>query len=750
VLHVSDLMDRQGRLGLRATPRDDAARCASDLISGGRRVEMRPQLPGGVDVGSTTVKAVVVDAATDEISGPTTSGTRPSSPRRRSSSSSARAEISASPGDNCRVFITGSGGSNIAPLIGAKFVQEVNAVSLAVEKLHPEVHSVIELGGQDAKIIVFKEDPETGRKKKIPSMNDKCAGGTGAVIDKINAKLKIPPTSSASRATTASSCTRWRASAASSPRPTSTACRRGHAARRADGVALRRDRPAEPVGADARAHAAAARAAARRPEHLHPGMREAGGTTSRRCGRSAASSCPGRDARDAHQDARQRAVLRRARRGRVRQGRGRRRRPLRGRRARQLEHYIDVGAARGEEEGRRRRARASPPRSSTRSRRSTAQVRSRRRFEPGEVVRGFVGVDGGSTSTKAVLLVDGRRRALQGLPAVEGQPDPGHHRHVRAARAGRAQGATLEVLGVGTTGYAKDILKDVLQADAALVETVAHTESACTSTRTARHRRRRRPGHQADRPQGRPRQGLQAEHAVLGRQRLLPAVHAEGFGVPVERVRRPRLRAKAMPIFGYGCAVFMQSDIVNFQRQGWAPRRSWPAWRPCCRRTSGSTSPDPEPGQARHALRAAGRHAAQPGGREGGGRLHPVELPRADVEPEIIVHEHCGESGAIGAPSRRCASGRTARRRRSSASRPCERKITYRTTRNEATRCNFCKNNCLRTFIDVKMGGRASRRTVAAAAKPAAAAESHAVQGASRPRKPPKFVSKQRPTTSSG
>ncbi len=41
--------------------------------------------------------------------------------------------------DNCRIFITGSGGSALAPLIGAKFVQEVTAVSLAVEKLHPEV-----------------------------------------------------------------------------------------------------------------------------------------------------------------------------------------------------------------------------------------------------------------------------------------------------------------------------------------------------------------------------------------------------------------------------------------------------------------------------------------------------------------------------------------------------------------------------------------------------------------------------------
>src|SRR5690606_29013555 len=87
---------------------------------------------------------------------------------------------------------TGSGGSNVGKHIGAKFVQEVNAVSLAVEKYYPDVQSVVELGGQDAKIIVFKTDEETGKKKKIPSMNDKCAGGTGAVIDKINAKLKIP------------------------------------------------------------------------------------------------------------------------------------------------------------------------------------------------------------------------------------------------------------------------------------------------------------------------------------------------------------------------------------------------------------------------------------------------------------------------------------------------------------------------------------------------------------------------------
>ena len=49
--------------------------------------------------------------------------------------------------------------------------------------------TVVDIGGQDAKIIIFKEDPETGRKKKIPSMNDKCASGTGATIDKCLLKV---------------------------------------------------------------------------------------------------------------------------------------------------------------------------------------------------------------------------------------------------------------------------------------------------------------------------------------------------------------------------------------------------------------------------------------------------------------------------------------------------------------------------------------------------------------------------------
>ena len=56
-----------------------------------------------------------------------------------------------------------------------------------------------------------------------------------------------------------------------------------------------------------------------------------------------------------------------------------------------------------------------------------------------------------------------------------------------------------------------------------------------------------------------------------------------------------------------------------------------------------------ESGGARIALRAAGRHAEQHGRGEGGGGFHPVSFRAAGSKPEIIVHEHCGESGAIGA-----------------------------------------------------------------------------------------------------
>ena len=145
----------------------------------------------GLDVGSTTVKLVVLDAMSQEIlwQAYERHDTRQAE---RTSDMVARAQADLDLGpDNCRAYATGSGARILADEVGARFVQEVNAVTLAVEALQPQAGSVIELGGQDAKIIIFRTDPGSGRRQKIATMNDKCAGGTGAVIDKITAKLGI-------------------------------------------------------------------------------------------------------------------------------------------------------------------------------------------------------------------------------------------------------------------------------------------------------------------------------------------------------------------------------------------------------------------------------------------------------------------------------------------------------------------------------------------------------------------------------
>ena len=89
----------------------------------------------------------------------------------------------------------------------------------------------------------------------------------------------------------------------------------------------------------------------------------------------------------------------------------------------------------------------------------------------GDVVRAFVGVDGGSTSTKGVLLAEDETVLFKHYQLSKGNPIQDTIDVFEGLRAQvEGAGARLEVLGVGTTGYAKDILKDVLHADAALVE----------------------------------------------------------------------------------------------------------------------------------------------------------------------------------------------------------------------------------------------------------------------------------------
>ena len=148
----------------------------------------------GMDVGSTTVKATVVNPANNEILWSDYQRHHTKQPEYVLQLMEAiYAAFPQHKPSDFRMFMTGSGAAPLCGPTGGKFVQEVNAVTLAVENLHPDVGSVIELGGQDAKIIMFKADAKTGGKTATASMNDKCASGTGATIDKCFLKVNAPP-----------------------------------------------------------------------------------------------------------------------------------------------------------------------------------------------------------------------------------------------------------------------------------------------------------------------------------------------------------------------------------------------------------------------------------------------------------------------------------------------------------------------------------------------------------------------------
>ncbi len=83
--------------------------------------------------------------------------------------------------------VSGSAGMGFATALGLEFVQEVYATRVSVSRLLPGTDAVIELGGEDAKILFFTGGVEV-------RMNGSCAGGTGAFIDQMASLLGVDPT----------------------------------------------------------------------------------------------------------------------------------------------------------------------------------------------------------------------------------------------------------------------------------------------------------------------------------------------------------------------------------------------------------------------------------------------------------------------------------------------------------------------------------------------------------------------------
>lgn len=135
----------------------------------------------GIDVGSTTLKAVVLDDYDNIIY---KSYERHKSKVRQMSVSKLKELKSLLDGKRISLAITGSAGLGIANDAGFPFVQEVFATAQAVRKYYPTTDVVIELGGEDAKIIFLKGAMEE-------RMNSTCAGGTGAFIDQMASLLDV-------------------------------------------------------------------------------------------------------------------------------------------------------------------------------------------------------------------------------------------------------------------------------------------------------------------------------------------------------------------------------------------------------------------------------------------------------------------------------------------------------------------------------------------------------------------------------
>jgi activator of 2-hydroxyglutaryl-CoA dehydratase/predicted nucleotide-binding protein (sugar kinase/HSP70/actin superfamily) len=663
----------------------------------------------GIDVGSTTVKAVVVDPSTREI---LWSDYQRHETRQAQKVMELLVAIGGEFPDiergKIRTFITGSGAGPLKEPIGSKFVQEVNAVTMAVDLLHPDVRSVVELGGQDAKIICYQENEKTGDKRAWASMNDKCASGTGATIDKCMIKVGMEQTAVGQLP--------W------DPSKLHHVAAKCGVFAETDIVNLVKSGipSAEVLCSLADAIVMQNLSVLTRGNTLKAKVLLLGGPNTylpflQACwrqripetwetrGYAYPKDVPIEQLIFVPKDAQYYAAY-----GACMYG---------------LHEPAEVGLYRGLDplkefinHGRTARlgAKAGPPLVKTADELETFRKEyAIQKFEPvklqaGQVVRAAIGLDGGSTSSKAVLLDEEGTLLCKQYVLSKGNPIADTKELLAKLKSFvTEQGATLEVLGFGATGYAADVLEESLRADVNVVETVAHMMAAvkyCGDLDVICD-----IGGQDIKVlfmvNGEIRNFRLSNQCSAGNGMLLQAM-ANQFGIPVTEYAETAFRAPLSPTFSYGCAVFLDADRVNFQREGYAkeellaglamvlPKNVWQYVV-----------------QIPRLAQLGSRYVLQ------GGTQYNLAAVKAQVDyikarvpgATVKVHPHPGEAGAIGAALETL---RIVKRRGHSTFVGLDAAINlgYTTKNDESTTCHFCPNNCSRTFIDTRTpDGKTSR-----------------------------------------
>ena len=653
----------------------------------------------GLDVGSTTVKAVVVYPETRQI-------LWHDYRRHHTKQADCALDLMVRIGQSfpetstadIRMFITGSGAGPLSEPLGAKFVQEVNAVTLAVESLHPDVGSVVELGGQDAKIIIFKQNDKTGEKSASCSMNDKWASGTGATIDKCMIKVGL-----------ASELVSQLQFDGDKLHHVAAKC--GVFAETDIVNLVKTGIPSEEIMCSlADAIVMQNLSVLTRGNTLRHKVLLLGGPNTylpflQQCwrkripetwderGYAYPKDVPIEELIVVPQNAELYAAY-----GAVMYG---------------LHEAADVGRYHGLDAlrayiqtGRAQRLgkNSGPPlvQDAGELERFVEAYRvpkfQEAKFAPGQHVRAVIGLDGGSTSSKAVLMDDNGELLLKAYVLSKGNPIQDAKDLLRDLRDRvEIQGATLEVIGFGATGYAADVLEECVRADVNVVETIAHMLSAthyfgsvdviCDI------------GGQDIKvlfmENGDIKSFKLSNQCSAGNGMLLQAM-ADQFGLPVTEYADNAFKAQLSPKFNYGCAVFLDTDRVNFQKEGFGkeellaglaqvlPKNVWQYVVAVPR------------------LAQLGRRFVLQGGTQ-----YNLAAVKAQVDyikqrvpdGEVFVHPHSGEAGAIGAAMETL---RVVKRRGHSRFIGLQAAIEleYRAKNDEETKCTFCPNNCSRTFID--------------------------------------------------
>jgi len=271
----------------------------------------------------------------------------------------------------------------------------------------------------------------------------------------------------------------------------------------------------------------------------------------------------------------------------------------------------------------------------------------------------------------------------------------------------QVRAAGFERIGaLGLTGYGKDLLKDIVGSDMAVVETVAHATAAlhyipdadviCDVGGTDVKIMLLRQGTVAD--------FRLNSQCSSGNGAFLQGV-AERYRIPLEDYAQNAFQARSIPALAMGCGVFLQSDIVNQQRKGWAREEIMAALAAVLPLNVWVYA-----GQIQN-LAAVGRKFVLQGGTH-----RNLAVVKAQVDfihakvpsADVVVHPYSGEAGAIGAAL--CAldwfkGGQQTRFRGYDLIESLE----YKATTNEDTVCHWCPVNCRRTFIDVQIPGAAGR-----------------------------------------